>query len=179
MVSSRFKVNKLSINFNKTEFMVVTTKQNKPELKVSIDNNPIKQSHHIKYLGVLIDDNLNWKQQIKEQCSKVVRGSWALNQLKYFVDEQTLRSVYHCLIYSHLQYCISSWGTASKSTLAPLFILQKRSIRLLTGSGYREHTNPLFYRAKCLKLKDIFSVETAKLMYKIHNNVLSFANSDD
>ena len=158
--------------------MVVTTKQNKPELKVSIDNNPIKQSHHIKYLGVLIDDNLNWKQQIKEQCSKVARGSWALNQLKHFVDEQTLRSVYHCLIYSHLQYCISSWGTASKSTLAPLFILQKRSIRLLTGSGYREHTNPLFYRAKCLKLKDIYSLETAKLMYKIHNNVLSFANSD-
>ena len=60
-VSNWFKVNKLSINFNKTEFMVVTTKQNKPELKVSIDNNPIKQSHHIKYLGVLIDDNLNWK----------------------------------------------------------------------------------------------------------------------
>ena len=79
--------------------MVVTTKQNKPKLKVSIDNNPIKQSHHIKYLGVLIDDNLNWKQQIKEQCSIVARGSWALNQLKHFVDEQTLRSVYHCLIY--------------------------------------------------------------------------------
>ena len=37
--------------------MVVTTKQNKPELKVPIDNNPIKQSHHIKYLGVLIDDS--------------------------------------------------------------------------------------------------------------------------
>ena len=173
-VSNWLKVNKLSINFNKTEFMVVTTKQNKPELKVSIDNNPIKQSHHIKYLGVLIDDNLNWKQQIKEQCSKVARGSWALNQLKHFVDEQTLRSVYHCLIYSHLQYCISSWGTASKSTLAPLFILQKRSIRLLTGSGYREHTNPLFYRAKCLKLKNIYSLETAMVMYKIHNNVLSF-----
>ena len=63
-VSNWFKVNKLSINFNKTEFMVVTTKQSKSELKVSTDNNPIKQSHHIKYLGVLIDDNLNWKQQI-------------------------------------------------------------------------------------------------------------------
>ena len=109
---------------------------------------------------------------------KVAKGSWALNQLKHFVDEQTLRSVYHCLIYSHLQYCISSWRTASKSTLAPLFILQKRSIKLLTGSGYREHTNPLFYLAKCLKLKDIYSLETTKLMYKIHNNVLSFANSD-
>ena len=140
-ISNWFKLNKLSINLNKTEFMVLTTKQNKPELKVSIDNNSIKQSiihssNHIKYLGVLIHDNLNWKQQIKEQCSKVVRGTWALNQVKHFVDEQTLRSVYHCLIYSHLQYCISSWGTASKSTLAPLFILQKRSIRMLTGGKW-------------------------------------------
>ena len=33
------------------------------------------------------------------RCSKVARGSWALNQLKHFVDEQTLRSAYHCLIY--------------------------------------------------------------------------------
>ena len=49
---------------------------------------------------------------------------------------------------------------------------------MLTGSGYQEHTNPLFYRAKCLKLKDIYSLETAKLMYKIHNIVLSFANLD-
>ena len=74
-VSNWFKLNELSINFNKTEFIVVTTKQNKPELKVALDNHPIKQSHHIKYLGVLIDDNLNRKQQIKEQCSKVARRS--------------------------------------------------------------------------------------------------------
>ena len=51
-------------------------------------------------------------------------------------------------------------------------------IRLLIGRGYQEHTNPLFYRAKCSKLKDIYSLETAKLMYKIHNNVLSLANLD-
>ena len=107
------------------------TKQNKPELKVSIDNNPIKHSHHTKYLGVLIDDNLNWKQQIKKQCSKAARGSWALNQLKHFVDEQTLRSVCHCLIFSHLQYCISSRETASKLTLAPLSILQKKKHQIV------------------------------------------------
>ena len=44
-VSNWFKLNKLSINFNETEFTVVTTKQNEPELKISIDNNPIKLSH--------------------------------------------------------------------------------------------------------------------------------------
>ena len=81
-----------------------------------------------------------------------------------------LKHMFSTSLYSHLLYYLS--------LLAPLFILQKRSIKLLTGSGYREHTNPLFYRAKCLKLKDIYSLETAKLMYKIHNTVLSFANSD-
>ena len=71
-----------------------------------------------------------------------------------------------------------NWQPNMIQLVALMGYMQKRSIRLLTGSGYREHTNPLFYRAKCLKLKDIYSLETAKLMYKIHNNVLSFANSD-
>ena len=68
-------------------------------------------------------------------------------------------------------YCISH------IVLCWFFTLEENK-KMLTGSGYREHTNPLFYRAKCLKLKDIYSLETAKLMYKIYNNVLSFANSD-
>ena len=141
-----------------------------PQL-VPLSTNNIVRKFHAWYTNYTHSTQISCWQWLKWKFT-------AFNQLKHFVDEQTLRSVYHCLIYSHLQYCISSWGTASKSTLAPLFILQKRSIRLLTGSGYREHTNPLFYRAKCLKLKDIYSLETAKLMYKIHNNVLSFANSD-
>ena len=71
-------MNKLSINFNKTKFMVVTTKQNKPELKVSIDNNPIKQSHHVKYLGVLIDDNLKLETTNQGTMFKGSKGSWPL-----------------------------------------------------------------------------------------------------
>ena len=65
-----------------------------------------------------------------------------------------------------------------RSPRISLVFILKRSIRLLTGSGYQEHTNPLFYQGKCLKLKAIYSLKTAKLMYKIHNNVLSFANLD-
>ena len=131
------------------------------------------------YLFVFVEYLCNRSPKIKTKNIKNYSSILAIvNHWNWLDDLPSLRSVYHCLIYSHLQYCISSWGTASKSTSAPPFILQKRSIRLLTGSGYREHTNPLFYRAKCLKLKDIYSLETAKLMYKIHNNVLSFANSD-
>ena len=126
--------------------------------------------------------NLTQNNNLPKRCPS--KGSFRFNQFRYKKQEKltmilgktTLGSKFYAASY----YVTKSVRAKHKSSeqLAPLFILQKRSIRLLTGSGYREHTNPLFYRAKCLKLKDIYSLETAKLMYKIHNNVLSFANSD-
>ena len=55
----------------------------------------------------------------------------------------------------HLSYCISAWGIASRQTLNPLIILQKRAIRILTESSYRAHTSPLFKSLSILKLDDI------------------------
>ena len=133
---------------------------------------------HLRFVSLVLGLGLEHSCPWPRECLSSERLSLALALASDFFCVLGLGLEPCVLDSTSVQYCISSWGTASKSTLAPLFILQKRSIRLLTGSGYREHTNPLFYRAKCLKLKDIYSLETAKLMYKIHNNVLSFANSD-
>ena len=76
-------------------------------------------------------------------------------------------------MYSHLQYRINSWGSASETTLHPLKIIQKRSIRIITGSKYRAHAEPLFHQLQCLKLNDIYKLEMAKLMYRINNNMIS------
>ena len=93
----------------------------------------------MKYLGILIDDELNWKYQVKQICSKIARGSWAPYHIRNYVDKQTMKMVYSSLMYSHLQYCINSWGSASETTLHFLNIIQKRSIRIITGSKYRAH----------------------------------------
>ena len=58
-MSNWMKVNRLSINHNKTEYIIVTNKKSKPKLNMKIDNNPINQNTCIKYLGILIDDALN------------------------------------------------------------------------------------------------------------------------
>jgi len=95
------RLNKLSINFSKTEFMVVTKKK---KYSLSKIENEMKQQSVIKYLGVLIDDKVSWKPQIKEQHSKVCRDSWAMHRLKNYVYLPTLRATYFALIYPHLQY---------------------------------------------------------------------------
>ena len=147
------RINKLSINYSKSEFMITTKKQFKHKFEVVIDDNKIKQKSFVKYLGILIDDKLNWKHQVKQICSNIARGSWALYHIRNYVDKQTMKMVYCSLVYSHLQYCINSWGRASETTLHPLKIIQKRSIRIITGSKYRAHAEPLFHQLQCFKIK--------------------------
>ena len=164
-------INKLSINYNKTEYIVVTRKKNKPKLELLIGNNLIEQNNCIKYLGVKIDDNLNWKPQIQQQCKKIARGSWAIQHLQKYVDLHTLHLIYFSMVYPHLQYCISSWGSASNTSLHPLKLLQKRCVRRISNREYRAHTQMLFKKLEYLKLHDIYLLETAKTMYKICNGM--------
>ena len=75
------------------------------------------------------------------------------------------------MVYPHLQYCISSWGSASNTSLHPLKLLQKRCVRRISNREYRAHTQMLFKKLKYLKLHDIYLLETAKTMYKICNGM--------
>ena len=85
-----------------------------------------------------------------------------------------MKMVYYSLEYSHLQYCINSWGSASETTLHPLKIIQKRSIRIITGSKYKAHAEPLFHQLQCLKLNDIY-----KLEYRINNSMISSTKANN
>ena len=42
-------------------------------------------------------------------------------------------------------YCIIAWGNTYQTTLQPLFILQKKALRITTFSSYNEHSSPFFY----------------------------------
>ena len=80
---------------------------------------------------------------LQHVCSKLSNGSWALLKLRNYVDTTTLKTVYYALIYSYLQYCVSTWGLASTTVLDPLVRIHKRIIRIITNSLFLSHTNPL------------------------------------
>ena len=131
----------------------------------------VQRKDNIKYLGVYIDDVLSWKTHVQQTCAKIAKGSWALLQLRNYVNLDTLKTVYYSLVYSHLQYCISSWGSACNSTLDPLIKLHKKIVRIITKSDYIAHSTPLFAELKILKLHDIHKLELSKHMYKVSQNL--------
>ena len=99
---------------------MITNKRRRAKFNLKNDNNIINQNTCVKYLGIMIDDSLKWESQIHKMCSKLASGCWALYHLQKYVDCNTLIMVYYSMIHSHLSYCISSWGSASKTTLNPL-----------------------------------------------------------
>ena len=87
--------NKLSINSTKSHYKLVTNKKyNLDHFKVSSNNSEIKRNECIKYLRVLIDDKLCWKNHIDYKCLKISKGCWALQSLKNILPPKFLIDVY-------------------------------------------------------------------------------------
>ena len=80
--------------------------------------------------------------------------------------------MYYSFIYPYLTYCIEVWGSATQSRLNPLFILQKKAIRIISQSGYRDHTAPLFKKLHLLNLKNIYFYQIGIFMFKFHHGIL-------
>ena len=88
-----------------------------------------------------------------------------------------LINLYYSLIYSHIVYCIQ----AGETELNHIIILQKRSVRLITGNlimsntpGILQSSNPLFVKLKILKIKDIYSFQISKFIFNcVNNNIIT------
>ena len=97
-----------------------------------------------------------------------------------------LLKYYYAHVYSHLQYAILAWGSASKTALNKLNVLHRRSVRLMTLHGplkeffkYNEEEElgnikniELFKSCEILTIADIYQLELAKLMHKASRNLL-------
>ena len=80
--------------------------------------------------------------------------------------------MYYAFVEPFLSYYIIAWGNTYQTTLQPLFILQKKALRIITFSSYNEHSSPLFKDLNVVKLFDIITLQLAVFMYKLHNNLL-------
>ena len=63
-------------------------------------------------------------------------------------------------------YAVLVWGHTYKSNLHPLLILQKKAMRIMTFSGFREHTSTIFKALNLLKFLDLVYVNTVPFMFQ-------------
>jgi hypothetical protein len=147
-------------------------------LYIKIDNKLIDRVAHTKFLGVYIDDKLNWKQHINFISGKVSRCIGMLIKSRKVLNKDSLLTLYFSFIYPLLIYCNHVWGSTYASTLYRLEILQKKVIRIIAGAKPRSSSEPIFAELGVLKLKEINKYLLLKFMHKFHLNSIPDALSN-
>jgi len=170
-------VNRLSLNINKTNF-VVFHPYNKPlkqSITLKINKKAILEKDHVKYLGIIIDSTLSWRIHIDNLSTKISRSIGLLYKIRPFVNIKLMKTLYYSLVYPYLIYAIEVWGSADNTHLNKLLILQKRIVRLITYSDKRQEdysffsSDPLFYIMEIHKIQDIFKIMIAKFIFNCLN----------
>ena len=175
-LSQWLNINRLALNVSKTNFVIFrANKKVYHNVTLILNRKAIEQKDHVKYLGVLMDEHLNWKKQIANVTKKISRGIGILAKLRSYLDPKLLRNIYHSIVYSHLSYGVEAWGSAYASDLEKILILQKKAVRILTGNKYFQiygeesaplpRSEPLFKTLEILKFDDIFKTCVANFVY--------------
>ena len=176
-INQWMKINRLTINYSKTNYIIFTKKSTSYNYNITIGNNVLERVKNTKYLGVILNEKLKWGPHIEYLCKKISKSSFILCKLRHYVNFNTLKMLYYSLVYPYLDYCISSWGGAPRSTLEPILILQRRIIRIITFSEFRCHTSPLFFKLNVLKLNDVYKLKLGTLFHNMINNKFTGTNN--
>ena len=112
----------------------------------------IEQLKTVKFLGVLIDEDMKWKSHISNILTNVSRNVGIINKMRDYLPQHILLLLYNSLVLPHLNYCIILWGCCNKYLLERLYKLQKRAVRIVTQSSYLSHSKPLFIRLRILPI---------------------------
>ena len=182
-VSNWFKANKLSVNASKTNYMIMGTPKMtamktpdnstlQPNIDIILDDTKLQRVAKTKFLGVIIDENLTWKDNIDGITKTISRNIGVINKVKYFLPERILHTLYCTLVLPYVNYGILVWGSACKMYLEKLHKLQKWAVRSISNSHYRSHSKPLFYKYNILNIYDAYKLEVGVFMYKYFSGSL-------
>ena len=125
-----------------------------------------------KFLGVEFDSNMSWTSHINKIANKISRVNGILCRLKNLVTKEILMMIYNALFLPHVNYAITSWGFANKTTLKRIEIIQKKAIRNISLSKYNAHSSHLFKDLNTLKIHDIINIACLRFYYKLMNDKL-------
>jgi hypothetical protein len=110
-IISWFNSNLLTLNFNKTHYVELKTKNYfEVQTKVRYEHNDISNSTETKFLGLIIDETLSWNQHIELIATKLCSACYVLRNLEHIVPQTTLRTIYYAYIHSILSYGIILGG---------------------------------------------------------------------
>ena len=166
-------VNKLSLSLDKTCYTVFS-KKIVDNFNICLNNIKIRRVNSFKYLGVIIDNELNWKEHIDYTYKKLIKYTSIFHKLRNKLPYHCLKGIYFAFVHPHLLYGVEIYASTNKSYLHALEILNNKILRILQNRPLRTHIKELYNEFNTLPLRQLHSQQILTLVHCFfhHINVL-------
>ena len=134
------------------------------KVKLTLNGETLEEVEYAKYLGILIDNKLNWSNQLNAINLKLSKGTGLLAKIRHYVPSSVLRSLYFSFINPYVDYNLLNWGMAARTNLDPIDKKIKKSIRIISFKDSDHPSIPLYKDLKVLPLWESIDLRNAKFM---------------
>ena len=171
IISDWFKVNKLTLNADKTICMVFSPKgDTKMNIDLKLGDYAIPCCTQTIFLGIWLDKNLDWNKHIDVLLRKLKQNVGLLRKSKNLLDKSALRSLYYAHIHSHLSYSMFVWGSMiNNKQIQKLQKIQNTCLRILEPALTIPDS---LKKQRILKINQLINLELNKLAFKLTHQLL-------
>jgi hypothetical protein len=164
-----FLDNRLSLNIEKTVYLLFQPNFRKwrtNSLDLTIDGLKINQAISSKYLGIIIDERLNWLEHIDYVYKKLIKFIGIFYKLRNKMPNNCLKNLYFALVYPHLLFGIELYMNTFKSYFERLSVLNNKFLRILQREKIETPVKSLYANYNILPINLLFRSQLLLLVYK-------------
>lgn len=170
--------NRLKLNTGKTQFMLFKQKNKRVgDMNIKINNVNLERASSVKYLGLVIDESLNWQMHINKITQKIHSLIPCIYKSRSYLTHKTKMNVYNAFFVSHIRYLLPIWGTCCKTKFSEVQVTQNKVLKIMFNYNIATHTETLYSELDVFNLEGLLLLEQCKLIYKILNKQLKCNSS--
>ena len=173
--------NKLTVNTNKTKLMLFTPHfvNNLPVIRYN--GVPLEWVNNFKYLGIILDRNLNFILQSREIVKKLSKLHGMFYSISNILPQSAMIKIFYSLVYPVLTQDIIIWGGIAKSNTCKIKILINKILRIILKVKFNEiniplvRTGEMYRNLSILQFDDIYRLNILKFLhYSLYKNQTFF-----
>ena len=142
---------------------------------LTIRGKPIDRVSSIKLLGVIFNEHLTWKDHMEMLLSKLKSSLYCVMRVKPYLNKESLLTLFHSLILSHIRYCITTWCFGNNALQNKLQKICNKFIKMISISKSIKNSKKTKITNIMYNIQQLYKLNIAIFMHKFFNKQLPTA----
>lgn len=173
-VEEWMRLNMLKLNASKTKFMVLRSIRKELKGKIvlkCLDGTEIEHVEVIKYLGIIIDEKLRFKDHCDYMLKKIGKKTGFLNRIGNYISAYTRCIIYKSIIAPHFEYCATLLIDMGETQLNKLQVIQNRAMRVILQCNRYTKIEHMLQALQFMSIKQRLYYNVCIFIFKIIHNM--------